>query len=208
MKYATNIKTAEFNENGFALSNGWVTVYRANTETGEYLCADMERTVLGFSLSAGAYLDEPTLPESDNVAVCRSPDGLSWGHVPDYRGKTVYHIKNRESRVIQQLGSLPPELTLLRPNTDFDVWNGKKWVTDFAAQKAKRIELAERQRAQLRQQAEENIRLLQYAIETELATESEKRVLIEWKKYLVALSRLDISGTTDITWPEQPNVAA
>ncbi|WP_237386510.1 tail fiber assembly protein [Xenorhabdus sp. Sc-CR9] len=208
MKYTTNIKTAEFNERGFATSNGWVMVYRANTETGEYLCADMERTLIGVSLSAGAYLDKPELPESKDIAVCRSRDGKSWVHISDYRGKTVYHVSTREAKIIQQIGQLTPELTLLKPKTEFDVWNGTKWVTDTAAQKAKKIELMEKQRTQLRQQAEENIRPLQYAIDIELATENEKQVLLAWKKYLVALNRLTISATTNVSWPEQPNVAA
>ncbi|MDE9556235.1 tail fiber assembly protein [Xenorhabdus bovienii] len=208
MKYTTNIKTTEFNENGFATANGWVKVYRANTETGEYICADMERTVIGVSLSAGAYLDEPELPKSEDIAICRHRDGQLWLHVPDYRGKTAYHISTREPRVIQQLGQLPPELTLLKPKTEFDVWNGRKWLTDIVAQKANKMELAETKRAQLRQQAEAKITPLQYAVEMALATEDEKRVLIDWKKYLVALSRLDISAITDITWPEKPNVAA
>ncbi|PHM48560.1 tail fiber assembly protein [Xenorhabdus miraniensis] len=203
MKYTTNIKITEFNEQGFATANGWIRVYRANTETGEYLCADMERTVMGVSLSAGAYLDEPEIPKSDNIAVCRHPDGQSWVHVPDYRGKTAYHIKTREPKAILQLGQLPPELTLLKPKTEFDVWNGKKWITDTTAQRQHGIQQAEIQCQSLLHDAEQQISLLERKKRLGVLTETEAILLREWEIYSVKLADIDCYAP-DIHWPEQP----
>ncbi|WP_340620302.1 tail fiber assembly protein [Xenorhabdus siamensis] len=193
MKYTTEITTPEFDENGYATLIGWVTVYRADTETGEYLCADMERTYPGFSLSAGAYLDAPELPKSGDIAVCRHPDGKSWVRVPDYRGKTAYHIETREPRILQQFGELPPELTLLKPQTEFDKWDGKKWVTDTTAQHQHAVQQAESQRQSLLHEAEERIRQLERRKRLEMATEQEIALLQEWEIYSVKLSDVDCS---------------
>ncbi|MDE9519635.1 hypothetical protein KKJ17_18390 [Xenorhabdus bovienii] len=64
-------------------------------------------------MSAGAYLDIPELPESGDIAICRSTDGKSWINVPDYRGKNAYHTKTRQSHKIQLVGEITSELTLL-----------------------------------------------------------------------------------------------
>ncbi|MEQ1969420.1 tail fiber assembly protein [Xenorhabdus nematophila] len=204
MKYTTEITTPKFDENGFATASGWITVYRADPETGEYLCADMERTDAGFSLSAGAYLDTPELPKSDNVAVCRSQNGKSWVHIPDYRGKTVYHVKTRVAQTIQEFGNLPQELTLLKPQTEFDVWNGKHWATDMAAQRQHEIQMAEQQKLNLQQRADTIIKPLNDAVDLNIATDAEQSALTEWRRYRVLLNRVDCTTAPDIQWPVQP----
>ncbi|BET97823.1 tail fiber assembly protein [Xenorhabdus taiwanensis] len=204
MKYTTDIKTPKFNENGFATSNGWVMVYRANTETREYICADMERTVIGVSLSAGAYLDAPKLPDSTDIAICRSEDEKSWVHVPDYRGRIAYHIKNRESRKIQSIGELPSELTLLEPKTSFDKWDGKQWVTDFDEQKKYDLQQVESQKQSLLHEAERKIIQLERKIRINMASKEEVSLLREWEVYSVKLVELDISDIKKTDWPKKP----
>ncbi|PVF71912.1 tail fiber assembly protein [Proteus mirabilis] len=34
------------------------------------------------------------------------------------------------------MGPLPESLTLLKPNSEFDKWDGKNWIVDTEAQKA------------------------------------------------------------------------
>ncbi|CCW31086.1 putative tail fiber protein of a prophage [Xenorhabdus nematophila F1] len=204
MKYTTEITTPEFDENGYATTMGWVTVYRADTETGEYLCADMERTDPGFSLSADAYLDAPELPESDDIAVCRSPDGKSWIHQPDYRGKTGYHTQTRAPQNVQQFGPLPAGLTLLKPQTEFDQWDGQQWITDTAAHHQHAVQQTERQRQSLLHEADERIRQLERRKRLEMTTEQEIALLREWEIYSVKLSDVDCSSAPDVKWPEQP----
>jgi|SRR5688572_2760366 hypothetical protein len=45
---------------------------------------------------------------------------------------------------------------------------------------------------------------LQDAVDIDDATEAERASLTAWKKYRVALNRLDLSDAPDITWPEIP----
>lgn len=61
---------------------------------------------------------------------------------------------------------------------------------------AKRINLLSR--------ATYNISVLQDAVDLDMATESEKTLLLAWKKYRVLLSRVDTSTAPDIDWPEPP----
>nr|WP_329881767.1 tail fiber assembly protein [Xenorhabdus bovienii] len=45
---------------------------------------------------------------------------------------------------------------------------------------------------------------LQYAVDLNMATDSEQTMLTEWKKYCVLLNRVDCSTAPDIQWPEPP----
>ncbi|MDE9482582.1 tail fiber assembly protein [Xenorhabdus bovienii] len=179
-------------------------VYRANTETREYIFADMERTVIGVSLSAGAYLDAPELPKSVDIAICRSQDGKSWINVPDYRGKTVYHIKTQQSQKIHSIGELPFELTLLEPKTLFDKWDGKQWVTDLNEQKQHDLKQIENQKQSLLHEAEQKIIPLQRKVRLDMALKKEISLLREWEVYSVKLVDLDISDVKKLNWPKKP----
>ncbi len=45
---------------------------------------------------------------------------------------------------------------------------------------------------------------LQYAADLDDATDEESALLKEWKQYVVAINRLDLSAAPDIIWPETP----
>jgi hypothetical protein len=45
---------------------------------------------------------------------------------------------------------------------------------------------------------------LQDAIDAEIATDKEKTLYAEWKKYRVLLNRIDVDAAPAITWPEKP----
>ncbi|MDX7993076.1 tail fiber assembly protein [Xenorhabdus littoralis] len=204
MKYTTDIKTPEFDENGFATSNGWVRVYRANVETREYICADMERTVIGVSLSAGAYLDAPELPIMEDIAVCRSIDDKSWIHFPDYRGKNAYNVETRISRKVYEIGELPAELTLLNPKTSFDKWDGKQWVTDINAQKEHDLQQLVNQKQSLQHEAEQKIIQLERKVRLNMATGDEITLLNQWEIYSVKLIDINIANLNESEWPKKP----
>ncbi|MBS9441465.1 tail fiber assembly protein [Photorhabdus heterorhabditis] len=203
-KYSLEHETAVLGKDGLANQAGWIKVYHTNQMTREFTNADMEYLMLGVSVSAGAYPDAPELPQSHGVAVRRSEDKCRWEIVPDYRGKTAYNTQTRLPQEITELGELPENLTFKQPVTHFDRWDGSKWVTDEAAIKASEIEQAEQLRDTLSKQANETITLLQYAVDAELASEEEQALLPEWKKYVVLLSRVDVSLAPNIKWPEIP----
>ncbi|AJJ61014.1 tail assembly chaperone gp38 [Yersinia pseudotuberculosis] len=55
--------------------------------------------------------------------------------------------------------------------------------------------------------ADSEIDWRQDAVDAEEASKKEISELAAWKKYRVALMRIDISKAPDINWPESPNVA-
>ncbi|WP_387492378.1 tail fiber assembly protein [Photorhabdus sp. RM96S] len=54
------------------------------------------------------------------------------------------------------------------------------------------------------QQANETISLLQDSVDLEVATDAEKEALLEWRKYRVLLTRVDVNKAPDVAWPEVP----
>ena len=201
MKYSTEIKKAQFDTQGLATIAGWAEVYLCDPITREYVRASLDNVPFGGSVVADAYLDKPELPTKANLAIIRSDDEKSWLHVPDYREKVAYNTETRQQIEIDFIGDLPTGLTLLEPKTEFDVWNGKKWVTDTETQKAASIAQAEFDKAQLMSEANEKITYLQDSIDVGLASDEEKLQLKNWKTYRVLLNRIDISSAPDIKWP-------
>ncbi|RAX01886.1 MULTISPECIES: tail fiber assembly protein [unclassified Photorhabdus] len=203
-KYSLEHETAVLGKDGLAIQAGWIKVYHSNQITREFTVSDIEYVMLGVSLSAGAYPDAPELPDSHDVAVCRSEDGKCWQILPDYRGKTAYDTLTRAPTEITEIGELPDTLTFKKPPTDFDTWNGKEWVVDKDLLKSHQINEAKQQQAALLQQANETLSLLQDSVDLEVATDSEKAALLEWKKYRVLLTRVDVNQAPDVQWPEVP----
>ncbi|ENR5391187.1 tail fiber assembly protein [Providencia rettgeri] len=204
MKYSTEIKKAEFDNNGLAIIAGWAEVYLCDPITREYVRASLDNVPFGGSVVADAYLDKPDLPTKENVAILRSEDEKSWLHVADFRGSTAYCTENRQPVEIGFIGDLPDTLTLLEPKTEFDKWNGKKWVTDTEAQKAALVAQAEQEKAQRLDEANSAITYLQDAIEVGLDDDNYQAKLTAWKTYRVFLNRVDTSLAPDIDWPEKP----
>ncbi|WP_440866548.1 tail fiber assembly protein [Symbiopectobacterium purcellii] len=206
--YSTDIETAELGANGISKKAGWITVYQAHPVTREYQSASMEYLMFDVGLPAHSYPDKPELPPVGQ-ALCRAADGKSWEHVEDNRGQTVYSTETRQEQIVSQFGELPDNLTLLKPQTEFDVRNGKKWVTDTQAQQAAESRAAQQEAQQALTSrltvANTRIQPLQDAVDLDMATETERAQLVAWKKYRVLLNRLDISKAADINWPEPPD---
>ncbi|PQQ41587.1 phage tail protein [Photorhabdus luminescens] len=194
---------AVLDKNNIAISAGSIVVFNYDAITLEYLNSSDEYLPVGIGLPANSCTDAPPETQEGYIA-CRSPDLTGWQIVPDYRGKIAYNTQTGEQKEIIEPGELPKTLTFKQPSTDFDKWDGEKWATDIEAQKANQMKQAEQQRVILHQQANGAIILLQYAIETEMASDAEKALLLAWKKYVVLLSRVDTSMVSDIEWPQIP----
>ncbi|CEE92397.1 conserved hypothetical protein [Xenorhabdus nematophila str. Anatoliense] len=202
--YTTNIQLAEFDEKGLAAVAGWVTVYICHAQTREFLGVSYDSVPVGFSVVADAYRDAPELPDSENTAVIRAPDGQSWVHIPDYRGKIAYHTETQQETVINYIGELKPEYTLHAPGTAFDQWDGQQWITDKTALHQHAVQQAENQRQTLLHDAERQIVLLERKQRLEMATEQDITSLREWEIYSVKLTDIDASAAPDIDWPKAP----
>ncbi|MBS9427866.1 tail fiber assembly protein [Photorhabdus akhurstii] len=203
-KYSLEHEKAVLGKDGLATQAGWIKVYHSNQITREFTNSDIEYVMLGVSLSAGAYPDAPELPKSPDEAVCRSEDGKCWEILPDYRGKIAYDTLTRDPIEITEIGELPETLTFKKPPTDFDKWDGKDWVVDKDLLKSHQINEAKQKQATLLQQANETISLLQDSVDLEVATDSEKEALLEWRKYRVLLTRVDVNQAPNVEWPEVP----
>ncbi|WP_368888976.1 tail fiber assembly protein [Morganella morganii] len=202
--YSLEIKKAEIGENGLATKAGWIKVYIADPNTREYIHASMENIYFDVSVSAGAYIDAPELPTKAGFAVVRSEDGSKWEIVTDNRGKTAYNTETKQPIEIDFIGELTASLTLLEPKTEFDKWDGKKWVTDTEAQKAALVSQAEQEKAQRLDEANSTITYLQDAIEVGLDDDDYDAKLKAWKTYRVYLNRVDTTLAPDIDWPQKP----
>lgn len=178
--------------------------------TGEYLgtsLADpspLEPDVWAFP--AYSYQIEPPAPKPGFAALInRNADG--WEVVADHRGATVYTTDTGEPRQWQALGDLPEGYTLQAPETEFDAWEGDKWVVDEPARAEVLRSVAYRKQALANQFATGRINTLQDAVDLDMATEDEAAALPAWKAYRVRLSRLDISTAAPAAddWPASPN---
>ena len=201
--YNTEIQYAVFDENGLAIVPGWAEVYCCHPLTREYTGKSMDEVPLGFSLKADAYPDKPELP-APGFAIVRSEDGKRWLHVEDYRGKTAYDKTTKEKVLINTVGALPDNLTLLEPQTLFDKWNGTKWVTDKAEQHAHDVTVAENQKTILLAGAEQEIAMLERKIRLNMATDTDREKLTEWETYSVQVTDTDTSAGAGTEWPTPP----
>ncbi|MDR9616524.1 tail fiber assembly protein [Providencia rettgeri] len=204
MKYSTEIKKAQFDTQGLAIIAGWAEVYLCDPITREYVRASLDNVPFGGSVVADAYLDKPELPTKANIAIIRSDDEKSWLHVPDYREKIAYNTETRQPMGVDFIGELPANLTLLEPKTEFDKWNGKKWVTDTEAQKAALVASADSEKEQRLEEAEQNIAMLERKVRLSMATDEDKELLKQWEIYSINTSNIETSLAPDIDWPVKP----
>ncbi|MDL9674215.1 tail fiber assembly protein, partial [Escherichia coli] len=131
-------------------------------------------------------------------------DEMKWELMEDHRGKTVYETKTGAAIYISELGALPPDVTAISPEGDYQKWNGNAWVNDENAERDALVRAAESQKKEQIAYAGEIIAMLQDAVDLDMATEEEKLSLTHWKKYRVLLNRVQPENAPDIEWPEMP----
>ncbi|MDL4912587.1 MAG: tail fiber assembly protein [Enterobacterales bacterium endosymbiont of Blomia tropicalis] len=129
-------------------------------------------------------------------------DGNTWLLVEDHRGITVYETETGTPIYISSLGALPPNVTTISPDRNYQKWNGEAWIDDVDAEREAFIREAESQKKEQIQQAGEIIATLQDAVDLDMATDDEKIRLKEWKKYRILLSRVQPTDAPNIQWPE------
>ncbi|HBV7996253.1 TPA: tail fiber assembly protein, partial [Citrobacter freundii] len=132
-------------------------------------------------------------------------NGRSWDAVPDYRGMTAYIKESGAGVTVRDIGELAETLTLIKPLTPFDKWDGSEWVTDIEAQRIASIADTEREKLRLKAVADDEVSWRQDAVDAGIAMAEETAALSEWKKYRVMLMRID---TTKPVWPTPPGEQA
>lgn len=202
MKYQLQPPTAILDNNGLTTVAGWAVIYNVDANTGEYITATYQYLPVGVGLPAYSYIDAP-LPVEDNIAIVRQGD--KWLYPNDYRGQTVYSIETGTELMIQNIGGIPVGYTKLKPKSEFDVWDGKKWQLDTNKKHQNEVNQATILKNQLISEATTQISYLQDAVDSNIATEQEIKLLADWKKYRVLLNRIDVNSAPNIIFPEKPN---
>jgi len=128
-----------------------------------------------------------------------------WVLVKDHRDEIVYDIETQESSRVEYLGSIKEGFTLLEP-FKFSRWNGKKWVLDEDEQKEFKINQNKMLKSSLLNEANENISILQDAIDFDMAEDGDEDKLKAWKKYRVLLNRINVSDI-NVIFPEKPQLS-
>lgn len=201
MKYQLTPEVAQFDENGFVVVEGWALIYNTDTRTGEFINATYEYVFEGIGLPDHICLDAPEQVDDDHAIV---RNGDKWTYPIDHRNKSMYSKKTGAESKVTEIGDISNYYTLLKPNSEFDKWNGKEWVLDENQQHQHYIAVATVQKKQLLSEATTQIDYLQDAIDTEIATDEEKALYSSWKKYRALLNRIDVNTAPDIEWPEKP----
>ena len=200
MKYELQPASAVLNKNGLTIKAGWAIIYNVDTK-GEFLQATYQYLPVGVGLPAHAYLEAPKNVQ-DNQAIIHN--GQQWTYPKDLRGTTIYSTETGAEMTMQEVGEIPEGYTTLQPSSEFDIWDGEKWVLDTEKQHQNDIDEATSQKKQLLSKATEQISYLQDAVDLQIATEQETQLLAEWKKYRALLNRIDVQQAPNIDWPKQP----
>lgn len=202
MKYKLQPELAILDADGLTIKSGWAVIHNTDSVTGEYLCATYQYLPIGVGVPANSYLDAPKKVK-DGKAIIR--DGDKWTYPADHRGKKIYSIENGTESTVTEIGDIPNDYTLLKPSSEFDSWDGEKWVLDENKQHQHYVAVAAAQKKQLLSEATTQIDYLQDAIDTDIATDEEKALYSAWKRYRVLLNRIDVDTAPEVDWPEKIN---
>ncbi len=201
-KYNLDFEQAVLGPEGWSTTAGWILTYQcAYSTTREFTSCYWQYCQLGVGIAAGSYTDKPTQPTEDNKAIRRTEDGMAWEIVDDFRGQPAYNTETGEVRKIDYLGPVAAGWTLQSPQTQYDKWDGKQWMTDKDAQHAAEVVQAGETLAQLSDEANAAIAPLERAVKLGIATDEEKSRLEAWERYSVLLSRVDVEKPE---WPDKP----
>jgi len=125
-----------------------------------------------------------------------------WIQIEDHRDKTVYNIETQEASKVDYLGPIKEGFTMMEPS-QFSKWNGEKWVLDENEEKAFKIKQNKSLKNSLLNEANENISILQDAIDLDMSEDGDEERLKSWKKYRILLNRIDVSDI-NVIFPVKP----
>ena len=201
MKYQLTPKRVEFGSNGFACTSGWATIYITDINTGEFVNATYEYVAEGIGLPNYIFLDAPDEVD-DEHAIVRQGD--KWTYPVDYRGKDIYSKATGTVSTVTHIGDIPDDFTLLKPTSEFDSWDGEKWVLDKEKQHQHDVAVAQSKQSQLLREVNAEIAHLQDAVDAEIATEQQMELLKRLKGYRFKLNQIDFDKAPNIDWAEKP----
>ena len=197
MKYELQPASAVLDKNGLTISAGWAIIYNVDAK-GEFSQATYQYLPVGVGLPANAYLEAPKNVQ-ENQAIIHN--GQQWTYPKDLRGTKIYSTETGAETTMEDVGDIPEGYTTLKPGSEFDSWDGKKWQLDVNKQHQYEVNQASTKKNQLIAEATSQISYLQDAIDADIATDAEKSLFAALKKYRVLLNRIDVNQAPDIEWP-------
>lgn len=189
-----------FDENGYAAAPGSLRVFYFSPEIREYTGWSDEYINIGVSMPGNSTDIEPEQELEGYVLIF---NGDKWEQREDHRGMTAYAISDRKASIVDYIGDIREGFTLSIPSTQFDKWDGNKWVTDTAEQSASKVLENTQQKAALIIEATNFIAPLIDARDGGYIDDSDIPLLSAWQKYRYALTKVDPSKPV---WPARPSV--
>lgn len=184
-----------------------ITVYNLREDTQEFIGKGDAFIPAFTGLPANCTAVKPPEIKSGFIAIFDAAK-QKWALSEDHRGETVFSIETGEALLITDPGPYPDGVTTIAPEKAWQKWDGKSWVDDEEAKKASLIAEADTQKRTLLADTNQMINTLQDAVDLDMATDEEIKLLAAWKKFRVLLNRVDTSEPDNIVWPEVPgNVA-
>jgi len=123
------------------------------------------------------------------------PDGSI--EITEQQHNELYGAINQGCIIFSDLSYSEP------PPSVFHEWNGKKWVLDEVEQTTFKIKQNKSLKNSLLNEANENISILQDAVDLDMAEDGDEEKLKAWKKYRILLNRIDVSNIP-VVFPEKP----
>ncbi|MDB0543058.1 tail fiber assembly protein [Ralstonia solanacearum] len=132
----------------------------------------------------------------------------AWQVWADFRAAPLYRIADGTvydySGAYSGIGPLPADLTQQARPSAAHIWDGTDWQLDEALRASLYRADALAERNARMKQARRAIGPLQAAADLGEATEAEAAQLLIWRRYQVALNRVDLDADP-IEWPMAPN---
>lgn len=179
-----------------------ILVYGFNYETREFIGEYVAHIAPNTGLPGNSTVIEPPQVGENQVAVYNI-ESESWDIIDDFRGHNIWHKITKKQILVDVIGEIPEKYTHIKPGSDFDVWDGEKWVKDIAAETRFRLKGEEQHKELLMSFAESRIALLSRAVDKGIATNAEIEILDKWEIYTVLLNRVDVSQNP-VVYPETP----
>jgi len=192
-----------FDENGLAIESGNIRCFYFDSVTGEYAGWSDEFINIGVSMPGNSTDIDPGDDIAGKALVF---NGEKWEQQSDYRDKTVYSTVDGSTVTVDYIGNIRDGFTLSEPTTPYDKWNGKKWVTDTAAQHSADIALANAEKQSRTDQANLYMNSKQWPGKAAIGRlkNDELAQYNLWLDYFDALEAVDTSSAPDINWPIPP----
>ncbi|HED3853618.1 TPA: tail fiber assembly protein [Enterobacter soli] len=190
-----------FDKNGYATETQVVIVYSFDPVTGEFQQAYNVRVMAGTGIPGATTL---TPPQAVKAGFSRVFSGGKWANVEDLRGTTVYSTEDASASIVNYLGKIATGYVTVAPSSQFDSWNGKKWVTDTAARQAFEVAQAEAQRVALLDNADKIMRDWRDELDLGSISDADRVKLVAWLDYKKQLKALDTTQSPPLIWPEEP----